>query len=136
MKFRRVGTLLSVLVLAACSATAGKLEQSSSTKVETRGYSENYQEIYRRVFTAANACAGGSLNAYASMSVDGQLYSELGFGEVTLSMSNLGMKNFYWKAKVEQAGKGSSMTVHSGNTINNSMWLNNVIRWASGDAKC
>ncbi|RUM05857.1 hypothetical protein EFR84_15025 [Rhizobium chutanense] len=70
------------------------------------------------------------------MQVDAQLYNELGYGEISQSMINVGIRNFYWKAKVERAGAGSKMTVYSGNTINNGAAIKRVSAWADGKQGC
>ena len=41
-------------------------------------------QIYRRVATTAKRCFAGNVGAYASFAVDSELYSELGYGELTL----------------------------------------------------
>lgn len=122
------------LLLAACSSTPQDLEAKSTPTVQT--YTENYQEIFRRVSTTAKRCEAGNMNATASMAVDAQLYSELGYGEISRSLINYGARNYYWTAKIEKAGTGSKMTVTAGNTVNNQSMINNVIRWASGDQNC
>lgn len=122
--------------MAGCSTTPADLEREQSTQSEKRSYRENYQEIYRRVVNAATRCSAGNMTAYASMAVDSQLYSELNFGEVSLSLINVGVRNYYWKAKIEKASSGSIVKVFSGNTINNSVWLNKLFRWADGDDAC
>lgn len=124
----------AALLVAACSSTPSDLESKAAPVVET--YTENYQEIFRRVSTTAKRCESGNISAMASLAVDAQLYSELGYGEVSRSMINYGVRNYYWTAKVEKAEAGSKMTVRAGNTINNPAMINNVIRWASGDEAC
>lgn len=122
------------LLLAGCSSTPSDLESKAAPAVQT--YTENYQEIFRRVSTTAKRCEAGNVNATASMAVDAQLYSELGYGEISRSLINYGARNYYWTAKIERAGTGSKMTITAGNTINNQSMINNVIRWASGDQNC
>lgn len=128
---------LSVLsVLTSCSSTSSDLERKTQSTAKTATFAENYQEIYRRVSTTARNCNSGNINAYASFDVDAQLYNELGYGEVTFSLSNLGTRNYYWKAKIEKQGAGSKVTVHAGNTLNARQLSSNVLRWAGGDEGC
>jgi len=122
------------LALSACSSTPQDLETKSAPTVQT--YTENYQGIFRRVSTTAKRCEAGNINATASMAVDAQLYSELGYGEISRSLINYGARNYYWNAKIERSGTGSKMTVTAGNTINNQSMINNVARWAAGDQNC
>ncbi|MGV8952833.1 MAG: hypothetical protein ACOH2M_17165 [Cypionkella sp.] len=128
--------LFTAVLLAGCSTTTADLEKSPSTKSATRHYAENYQEIFRRVHDTAAQCTGGMVIAFSTTSVVGQLYNELGYGEITYSLTNVGVKNYYWKVRVEKAGTGALMTVHSGNTINNAASLEDILRWAGGDTEC
>ncbi|MGO4833810.1 hypothetical protein AB4144_16225 [Rhizobiaceae sp. 2RAB30] len=124
-----------MLAVAGCSTSPADLEKKASTQTATRSFSANYQGVYRRLYSTAKRCADVPVGAATAMRVDGQLYSELGFGEITYAQTGL-ITNYYWKAKVERAGQGSKMTVSSGNTINNAMWLNQVSKWADGDEAC
>lgn len=131
---RLVVTMLSASVLAGCSSTPAELEATSAPTAQS--YTENYQEIYRRVSTTAKRCESGNVSAMASLAVDAELYSELGYGEISRSLINYGVRNYYWTARIERAGTGSRMTVRAGNTVNNPSMVNNVIRWATGDQAC
>lgn len=121
-------------LLAGCSSTPSDLEAKSAPVTQT--YTENYQEIFRRVSSTAKRCESGNVSAMASLQVDAQLYSELGYGEISRSMINYGVRNYYWMAKIEKVGTGAKMTVRAGNTVNNPAMINNVIRWAGGDQGC
>lgn len=128
---------LSVALIAAgCSSTSADLEKKTAATAKVQTFSENYQEIYRRILTTAKNCQSGNVSAYASYDVEGQLYNELGYGEITLSMTNVGTKNYFWKAKVEKQDVGARLTVNAGNSLNASQMSNNVLRWAAGDSKC
>ena len=128
---------LSVALIAAgCSSTSADLEKKTAATAKVQTFSENYQEIYRRIHTTAKNCQSGNISAYASYDVEGQLYNELGYGEITLSMTNLGAKNYYWKAKVEKQETGAKLTVNAGNTLNAGQLSGNIFRWAGGDEKC
>lgn len=134
---QKLAALLSILaVLASCSSTSGDLERKTQSTAKTATFAENYQEIYRRVSNSAKNCSSGNINAYASYEIDAQLYNELGYGEVTLSLSNLGTRNYYWKAKIEKQDTGTKVTVHAGNTLNAKQLSSNVLRWAGGDEAC
>jgi hypothetical protein len=138
-KARRLGPNTIVLFAAlmsgfGCSTTPADLEAITTPTTQT--YSENYQEIYRRVSGTAKRCLAGNMSAYASMAVDSELYSELGYGEVQLSLINIGVRNYYVAARIEKTPTGSKMTVRSGNTIDNSVHLNRFLAWASGSQDC
>lgn len=126
--------LSAVVMVASCSSTPADLK--AKTIAGTVYYTENYQEIYRRVYSVSTRCKAGNISAYGSMEVDAQLYNELGYGELTLSLSNLGTRNYYWTAKIERDGEGSKMTVNSGNTLAASKLKQDAFRWAKGDEKC
>ncbi|KRA63129.1 hypothetical protein [Rhizobium sp. Root651] len=128
---------LSVALIAAgCSSTSADLEKKTAATAKVQTFSENYQEIYRRILTTAKNCQAGNVNAYASYDVEGQLYNELGYGEITLSMTNVGTKNYFWKAKVEKQDAGARLTVNAGNSLNAGQQSKNVLRWAAGDTGC
>ncbi|MGZ2429566.1 hypothetical protein [Rhizobium redzepovicii] len=133
----RFGSLIACLLLAGCSTSTQDLESKPSTTVSTFSYPDNYQLIFKRVSDEAKRCGiGNLLLSQASLQVDSQLYNELGYGEVSQSMINVGVRNFYWKAKIERAGVGSKMTVYSGNTLNNGAAIKRVSAWADGNHGC
>lgn len=134
MRLRILKVVTGIVLVAACSSTPGDLEQSTPPMV--REYPENYQEIYRRVSMPATRCWSSSLNAYATLEVDRELYSDLGFGEVSLSLRNMGTRNYYVSARVEAVGDSSRLTVHSGNTLASASHALQLIRWADGDDTC
>lgn len=132
------------LLLAGCSGTPTELEAKTTPVVQS--YAENYQGIYRRVSSTAKRCAAGNVGAYASIAVDAELYPDLGYGEVTGSLINYGVRNYYWRAKIERVeqpspGKakptdGARLTVSSGNTLAARTQEQTLFRWASGDENC
>lgn len=122
------------VIVAACSPNPTDLRASTPEQVTT--YSENYQEIYRRVASEARLCYRGSVGAYASAEVDANLYSDLGYGEVQNSVINYGTHNYYWTAKIEKNGSGSKMTINAGNTLSASATTATLQRWASGGTGC
>lgn len=126
--------LIACLVLAGCSSTPQDLEAKTAPTI--RSYTENYQEIYRRISSTAKRCEAGNTSAMTSQAVDSELYPDLGYGEISKSMINYGVRNYYWTAKIERDGKGAKMTLRSGNTINNDAGIERLTRWASGDQNC
>jgi hypothetical protein len=122
------------LSIGACSSTPADLEAKAPPIVQT--YTENYQEIYRRVSTTAKRCFAGNVGAYASFAVDSELYSELGYGELTLSLINMGTRNYYLSVRVEKQPAGSKLTARSGNTLASERYKSLVLGWAAGDQNC
>jgi hypothetical protein len=128
--------LLLLVAVAVLGCSTKPTDLQSSTPAVTREYQANYQEIYRRVSGTAKRCYAGIINSSAAMTVDSELFSELGYGEIQLSLINYGVRNYYWTAKIERMTKGTKMTLHAGNTIAPQVHINNAIRWADGDENC
>lgn len=125
----------ALLTLVSCSSTPEDLEKSDGAARAEKTYAENYQEVYRRLSDTAKRCQ--STAGTAAFTVDAQLYNELGYGEISMSMvSALYPRNYYWKAKVAKTGSGSKVSVVSGNTLAQSSMANLVIRWAEGGTSC
>ncbi|AII27770.1 hypothetical protein B9J07_12900 [Sinorhizobium sp. LM21] len=132
---RKVGIGALALLLAGCSTSSGDLEANKSAARSVTSYNENYQAVYRRLADTARRCQ--STAGTAAFTVDAQLYNELGFGEITLSLvSALYPRNYYWKAKVEKAGSGSKVSIVSGNTLAQDRTLRQIEGWAAGDTSC
>lgn len=132
---KNIAVFALALVLTGCSTSSADLESSTSAARSEKAYSENYQLVYRRISDAAKRCHQTA--GTAAFNVDAQLYSELGFGEITMSLvSALYPRNYYWKAKVEKVGSGSTVSIVSGNTLAQGATLRQVSRWADGDTKC
>jgi hypothetical protein len=127
-------TVCALLILSGCSSTPQDLDANNAPTIVN--FSENYQEIYRRVSSTAKRCIAGNVSAYASMAVDTELYSELGYGEVQVSLINMGMRNYYVTARIDRVGTGSKLTLRSGNTLAASRQLNTFLEWANGKDTC
>jgi len=126
--------LYGFLALTACSPAPADLDAKAAPV--TRSYAENYQEIYRRVSTTMKRCSSTSLGAYASLVADSELYPDLGYGEISYSLLNWGVRNYYLTARIEKAPVGSKITVRAGNTVAPEQSVSTVLRWASGDQSC
>lgn len=122
------------ILLAACSSTPSDLESKAAPVVQT--YTENYQEIFRRVSTTAKRCYSANMGAYASTTADTQLYPDLGYGEISVSLINMGTRNYYMTAKIEKNGTGAKMTVQSGNTLAAPRYIEYALKWAGGATDC
>lgn len=135
MRYRILPVVVAVL-FSGCSSTPEELEKSEAAARSTKAYTENYQEIYRRISSSAKRCRATNSGRRTSFEVDAELYNELGFGEVTLSLANWGTRNYYWKAKVEKRGSGSLVSAVSGNTMMNGVELKHIFAWADGNSDC
>lgn len=125
---------LLALALLGCSTSPEDLQAKDPP--ETRVFAENYQEIFRRVSNEAKKCMTGSMGPYASMQVNAQLYPDLGFGELSIWIENLGTRNYYVTAKIEKADSGSKVTVTAGNVMNADNYRGVIFKWASGERTC
>ena len=133
---KRLGTVALMLALASCSTTPEALENSPKASRIEKTYSENYQALYRKIHDPASRCLVGSPGIATQLILDAQLYPDLGFGEMTYSMSSIYGKDYFWKAKVEKAGTGSKLSVVSGNMLGQERSLRKVVGWAEGDTSC
>lgn len=132
---RTLSALLGCGLICSCSSTPDALEADKGAAVRTVFLSGNYQEIYRRVYGAASRCMVAN-NSSTRLDVEAQLYSELGFGEITASMASIYGKGYYLKAKIEKAGNGSKLTAHSTNGLARERTAEKVVAWANGDSSC
>jgi hypothetical protein len=108
-------TCAAAIFLVSCSETTGDL--TAKTEPTTIDSKENYQSVYRRLSKYYDCIDGAWAGTYASFQVDRQLYSELGFGELSLRLNNFGVNNYYTHVKVSKTNGGSRTVIHSGNSL-------------------
>ncbi len=65
-----------------------------------------------------------------------QLYPEKGYGQVDLINTYAIPTNYVSSVKIEKAGSGSKVTINSGNNWAKQKYIDDLLRWASGDTKC
>lgn len=123
------------MLLVGCSTNPSDLQ--SKTEPFTKIYPENYQEIFRRISSQAKICTA-SVTGFttAAASVDSQLYPDLGYGEISISMDNWSVKNYYWTAKIEKDGQGSRVIMNAGNSLAAGDYLRRAQAWAGGSTNC
>jgi hypothetical protein len=134
MHVLRIAALCAALLLAGCSSTPADLEAKTTPIIQT--YPDNYQEIYRRISTTAKRCVSAITGSHSAYAVDADLYSELGYGEITASLISYGARNYYWSARVERAGTGAKLTVRSANSLASERTAQTILNWANGDQNC
>jgi hypothetical protein len=127
---------LILILLAGCSTTTKDLRDDKNTITKTFEYEEDYQEIYRKILESGKRCNEAVLSKSASVNFDGKLFTELGYGELTYSITNYGFKNYYALIRIEKVETGSRMTVTSGNTADNTARIELVRIWAGGEYRC
>jgi hypothetical protein len=119
----------ATITLAGCSSTPADLEAKSTATSQT--YTEDYQEIYRRVSITAKRCFAQKVGLYASFAVDSVLSSELGYGQLTLSHINSGRQNYYISVRIEKQAAGSKLTMISDDTSASGRYKDLVLEWAA-----
>jgi hypothetical protein len=123
-----------LVLLAGCSTTPEALETKSDAA--SQNYSDNYQEVYRRLAGTAGRCITGPGTPVLSMVVEATLHKELGFGEVRFVAIGLVYSNYFVLAKIEKMGPGSRVSVKANNPIISEKLSKMVFRWAGGDQEC
>lgn len=119
------------ITVAGCSTTTASLKETGITKVVD--IPANYQEVYRRVNLSIGCQDGAWVGAFASFQVDKQLYTELGYGEISLRMSNVGVNNYYLTTKVTKTGVNSSrFEATAGNRLASQAVLDDIVGTAQG----
>ncbi|MBB3610965.1 hypothetical protein [Rhizobium sp. BK602] len=134
MKRILMGALM--VTLAGCSNNPDSLAQNKSSATTAKSFPENYQALYRKIHDPASRCLVGSPGVATQLILDAQLYPDLGFGEISYSMSSIYGRHFFWKAKIERQGTGSKISVVSGNSLSRDKDIRSVLRWAGGDTSC
>lgn len=120
--------------VAGCTSTTADFEAKSMPTIQN--FAENYQEIYRRISTTARRCSVVTFGTYSAVSVNADLFSELGYGEVSAFAMNYNIRSFYWTARVDRAGKGATVTVRADSVLPLEQGTLAVMRWAANDQNC
>lgn len=123
---------LPIAAALAVSACTSQAQMDAQPVQRVTNFSENYQQIYANVNKGMRNCVaiGGGF------SVDGQLYSELGYGEVSAAGSTGLSQMPLYHAKISRAGTGSRMESKSLVKANKQGVLNWIDYWARGGIKC
>ena len=128
---KAIFTVLAAISLMACSTTTTDLKSSGSTEVLE--IPANYQEVYRRVNGTVGCADGAWVGAFASLQVDRQLYTELGYGEISLRMSNVGVNNYYMTSKMTMINASTTrFEITTGNSLASDRDRNRIIDAATG----
>lgn len=97
----RILMLCAILTVASACTTQQEMDEAPVQRSFT--LSENYQVVYARLNKSMRACAFVPL-------LDAQLYSELGYAEITGQLSE-GMPSDY--AKISRNGQGATVELRS-----------------------
>jgi len=128
---------LLIAVLTGCASSPQDLISNAKyTKSET--IKENYQQVYSKVYSKAKQCLEGAINLTVSNVVDGQVFGELGYAEVSYYQRNLS-PIYYAAVRMEKiTDNESELTIHTGGQPK---WASEklgerFLSWASGSSEC
>ncbi|MCZ4260972.1 hypothetical protein O4G76_09000 [Limimaricola sp. G21655-S1] len=121
--------MAGALALAACT---------SQTQLETTAFqrqfslAENYQAVYARSNSQMRECFAVGM---AEFNVDGQLYPELGYGEIIFGVNGMFGYQPYNQIRIDKNGTGATVSLKSlTQTPQSSMnWLE---YWTKGGQRC
>jgi hypothetical protein len=109
-------------------------EEASKPTVQT--YAEDYQGLFQRVSNTAKRCFASKTGIYRSGAVDADLYTEIGYGQLTLTVDGRGNDNYYVSVRIEKQPTGSKFTMISDNMAASQRYRELVSGWANGDQNC
>jgi hypothetical protein len=108
---RRIVLFVALMLVTGCVTTAQELINTSQYK-KTIKLDQNYQAAYRDILTVLRNCYAGPINLVVSTKVEGQLYSDLKFGEISWFQDNLAAIHHAY-VKIAKAGDGSEVTIYA-----------------------
>ncbi|NTJ65347.1 hypothetical protein G6M50_30190 [Agrobacterium rhizogenes] len=119
-----------ISLLAGCTSTSTRedMQKDPTSLKQTQTFSEDYQLIYERISKRSEVCSpAGTVS---------QLYPEKGFGQVDFLNTYSIPMEYLATVKIEKAGSGSKVSIASGNNWAKQKYIDDILRWASGDTKC
>src|SRR6267142_392821 len=114
--------------------TSNPPEEVKRPTVQT--YAQDYQGLFQRVSTTAKRCFASKAGLYRSGAVDADLYSEIGYGQLTLTVNGTGSSNYFVSVRIEKQPTGSKLTMISDNMGASQRYRELVSGWANGDQNC
>ena len=124
--------VLAAITLAGCASKPP--EEANKPTVQT--YAEDYQGLFQRVSTTAKRCFASKAGLYQSGAVDADLYSEMGYGQLTLTVNGRGGDSYYVSVRIEKQPTGSKLTMISENMAASQRFRELVLGWVNGDQNC
>jgi hypothetical protein len=128
---------IAIPLLQACtnSLELNNMPPQSSTLVPG-----NYQAVYQQTYRMAVSCLPNGpamIGSPVTNVVEGQLYTELGYGEIKHYQRNLGIIP-YLNVKIQKDPGGSLVSITTANVIASGQekMRNNVLSWAKGGNSC
>jgi len=130
--FARWFVVLAAITLVGCASTPP--EEAIKPTVQT--YAEDYQALFQRLSTTAKRCFASKAGLYRSGAVDANLFTEIGYGQLTLTVDGRGSDNYYVSVRIEKQPSGSKLTMISDNMAASQRYRELVLVWANGDQNC
>jgi hypothetical protein len=124
--------VLAAITLAGCASKPP--DEADKPTVQT--YAEDYQDIFQRVSNSAKRCLSSKAGLYKSGAVAADLYSEIGYGQLTLTVNGRGGGNYYVSVRIEKQPTGSKLTMISDDMAASQRYRELVSGWANGDQNC
>ena len=124
--------VLAAITLVGCASKPP--EEAVKPTVQT--YAEDYQGLFQRISTTAKRCFASKVGLYRSGAVDANLFTEIGYGQLTLTVDGRGNENYYVSVRIEKQPSGSKLTMISDNMAASQRYRELVLVWANGDQNC
>jgi hypothetical protein len=124
--------VLATITLVGCASKPP--EEAIKPTVQT--YAEDYQGLFQRVSTTAKRCFASKAGLYRSGALDADLFTEIGYGQLTLTVGGRGNDNYYVSVRIEKQPTGSKLTMISDNMAASQRYRELVSGWANGDQNC
>jgi len=139
--WRAALTVAGMVMLGGCAMSPEGL--NSRDDADSRTFSENYEEIFRRLMETGKRCnppvpvfSPGN-PAQGQIEAEGELHRDRGFAEFRLVAGSYGIRmNYFVAARIEKSGSGSRVTIKVSNPMGAGPLSSRIYRWASGDSSC
>ena len=89
--------VLATITLVGCASKPPE----EAIKPTFQRYAEDYQGLFQRISTIAKRCFASKASLYRSGALDADLFTELGYGQLTLTVEGRGTGNYYVSVRIE-----------------------------------
>ncbi|UFZ01717.1 hypothetical protein LQG66_20575 [Bradyrhizobium ontarionense] len=131
--------MAAMVFLGGCAASPEGL--NSRDDADSRTFSENYEEIFRRLSETGKRCYPPGQDVvnptHGQIESEGELHRDRGFAEFRLVAGSYGIRmNYFVAARIEKSGSGSRVTIKVSNPMGAGPLSSRIYRWAGGDSSC
>ena len=132
--------VLLIVGFSLSGCVTGTTIKSGTSDDASTSFAGNYQEIYQRTYAMAQSCLpngpAGLLSPVTNVT-EGQLYTDLGYGEIKVYQKNLVIIPWV-NAKIEKSGAGTKVTIVTANAME---WVQadfrrKILNWVKGEKSC